>query len=216
MAGVSPRDTEAELLESIKGIFMGNDLTRVGSGYHSIIEQAAEVADSGLITNTDGIQIFFTDEQARPAIELKQRHPFMIHEVSATKIYDTRYGQVQIKGKVDGVDGRLIQDTKCKFRPPNLYEYYDSYQWRYYLDMLGLQEFRYDLFEFVGFKALTGNQPHLLQGVSVRDAVSLPVGWYPNMAGDCLVLLNDFLDYIELRQLWPFLKQVTDPTIQIS
>lgn len=214
LVGASARDTEFELLESIKGVFEGNDLTDIGEGYHKIMEGEAFVADNGLIVtigrnrnNTSvNTSIFFTADQARPALDFREAHPLMIHEIPVKKVYETKIGPVLISGRVDGQEGRETQDKKCKFRPPVFQEYIDSYQWRYYLDMLSTSLFWYDLFEVRGFKALTGSMPYQLHGVSFHAHERLQCVRYPRMSDDCLSLLNDFLDYIDLRGLWQYLK----------
>jgi hypothetical protein len=208
----SPFDTEASLLESIKGIFLGNDKTRVGSCYHKIIEQEAHIVDGGLVAEADGVQIFFSDQQALPAVEFKRRHYHMIHEVPATKICDTKIGPVLLSARIDGLEGLHVQDTKTKFRPVDLVQYADSYQWRYYLDMLGLDTFYYDVFEVCGFEALSGGQPFTLPGVIFRDPVRLECLRYPHMGDDCRLMLQEFLEYIQDRNLWQFLKVVPEAT----
>ncbi len=208
MVGVSARDTEAELIESIKGVFEGNDMTRVGGAYHKIIELEASIVEDGLLAD----DILFTHEQAAPAIQFRGHHKNMIPEVPVTKVYETRRGPILASGRVDGLEGKQIRDTKCKFRPPDYQEYIDSYQWRFYVDMLGLDTFYYDFFEFKGFDSLQGDRPFLLPGVTIQGHEPLQCVRYRHMAEDCRSMLNDFLEYIDNRNLWPLLKTVPDPT----
>ena len=218
--GASARDTEVELLQSIKGVFEGNDLTDVGEGYHKIMEGEAQVADGGLIAHIGRGEvkksIFFTADQARPALDFREAHPLMIHEIPVKKIYETKIGSVLISGRVDGQEGLETSDKKCKFSPPKFQEYIDSYQWRFYEDMLGTSLFWYDLFEVKGFKALAGSMPYQLPDVSFHAHERLQCVRYPRMSDDCLSLLNDFLDYIDLRGLWQFLKTVPEVTSLVS
>lgn len=207
MASVSPRDTEEELIQTIKGVFEGNDMTEIGGAYHKIIEGEAVIMNGGLVAN----DIYFTVEQANPALAFKARHKHLIHEVPVTKVYESRIGPVLISGRVDGLEGREIQDTKCKFRPPDLQEYIDSYQWRYYQDMLGLDLLYYDFFEVKGFKELSFGSPRLLPDVTIEVHERLQCVRYRNMREDCLSMLNDFLDYIDNRNFWSLLKTVPDP-----
>jgi len=212
MDGVSARDTEEELLQTIKGVFLGNDLTRTGGAYHKIIEGEAEVADDGLIAESDGVRIYFTAEQAEPAIEYKRRHISMIHEVPVKKVYDTQIGPVLVSGRLDGAEGLEIRDVKCKFGLLKLEEYPDSYQWRFYLDMGDVPAFFYDFFQFAGFDSLRGPQPYQLAGVMVADPITLPLYRYDRMHDDCQQLLGEFIDYLEFRKLFGFLKQEPAPT----
>lgn len=206
MDGVSARDTEEELLQTIKGVFEGNDMTRVGGAYHQIIEQQAIVAQGGLIGESDGHRIFFTAEQAEPAIEFKRAHISMIHEIPGKKQYQTRIGPVMVTFRLDGLEGLHVRDTKCKFGPLDMSEYADSYQWRYYLDGMALDLFYYDFFQFLGFNGLEGPMPYLLGGVMVAGAQSLELARYDRLHQDCEQLLEEFLDYIAFRKLFNFLK----------
>lgn len=207
MVGASSYDTEAALLETIKGIFLGNDKTDIGGAYHKIMEGEAQVFDDSLLADN----IFFTPEQARPALAFRERHKHMIHEIPVTKVYETRIGPVLVSGRIDGQEGKETEDKKCKFREPDFREYTDSYQWRYYLDMLGTDLFYYDLFEVRGFTRF-GFQGSVrtLPGVTFHAHERHQCVRYQQLPGDCRSMLNDFLDYIELRQLWPFLKQTQD------
>lgn len=206
ITNASPRDTEEELLESIKGTFEGNDMTDIGEAYHEVIEGKAQVVDDGVVANN----IFLTASQIAPALEFRNRHKHMIHEIPVTKIYQTRFGDILVSGRIDGQEGLETEDKKCKFRPPNFQEYSDSYQWRYYLDMLGNNTFFYDLFEVQGFKGFGPGTPRTLPGVSFHAHDRLQCVRYLRMTDDCLAMLNDFLDYIELRNLWSHLKKVPD------
>lgn len=206
MVGASERDNEQELLEAIKGTFAGNDMTLIGEGYHEIMEGKAQVADGGLLAKG----IFFTAEQARPALSFREAHPHMIHEIPVSKVYQTKIGPVLISGRLDGQEGRESEDKKLKFRNIDWQDYIDSYQWRYYLDMIETDIFYYDLFEVKGFDALRPPLPYLLPGVSFHAHERLQCIRYREMTRDCLSMLNDFIDYLELRQLWHLVKQVPD------
>lgn len=211
---LTQRDNEHELLQSIKGIFEGNDMTQVGEAYHKIIEGEALVMDNGLQVELqrDGraTAIFFTPEQAEPALAFRDAHPTMIHEISIQKVYQTKYGPILVKGRLDGQEGLETEDKKCKFGQVNFQDYLDSYQWRFYLDILGTDSFYYDIFEVRGFDGLNGAQPYRLPGVTFHAHDRLQCFRYQYMGYDCLSLLNDFLDYVELRQLWQFLKQAPE------
>lgn len=206
MASVSPRDTEEELIQTIKRVFEGNFMTEIGGAFHKIIEGEAVIMNGGLVADN----IYFTTEQAHPALLFKSRHKNMVHEVPVTKIYDSRFGPVLISGKVDGLEGREVQDTKCKFSRPDFQEYIDSYQWRFYEDMLGLDLFYYDFFEIKGFVEFGTGTVRTLPDVTIEAYERLQCVRYRNMGEDCRSMLNDFLDYIANRNFWSLLKTVPD------
>lgn len=204
MNEVSSFDTEEALIETIRGIFIGNDKTRVGGAYHSIIEGKYRFdAAKGLYHADD---IIFTAEQALPAREFKRAHAGMIHEVLIRKIYHVRDKRILVSGRVDGLEGASIRDTKCKFRDPDFGEYLDSYQWRFYLDMLELDSFFYDLFEVRGFEALQGNAPYFLPDVEFLPAEALYCHRLDYLHESCLQLLQEFMDYIEAKNFYHYLK----------
>ncbi len=212
----SQYDTEEQLIKTIKGEFKGNDLTRTGGCYGKLIEGEALVVEGGLIAEYDGVKIFFTDEQALPAVEFRQRHPSMIYEVPVQKIYETRKGSILVSGRMDGAEGAEFNDNKCKFKPPNFQEYADSYQWRYYLDMAQASLFYYDVYEVRGFDGLKGAQPYQLPGVQFIPHDRLQCARYAGLSDDCRWMLQDLLDYIELRQLWRFLKTAPETLPVVS
>lgn len=216
MTQASSYDTEQSLLDTIRGLFTGNDLTRVGGCFGKIIEGDALIAEGGLITEYDGARIFFTDEQAFPAVEFRRKHPAMIYEVPLYKVYETKFGAVQVSGRLDGAEGLDFNDNKCKFKPPDFTEYGDSYQWRYYLDMGRTSIFYYDIYEVRGFEALRGSQPYRLPGVQFIPHDRLQCARYAGLADDCRLMLQDLLEYIELRQLWPYLKLATPEQLMLS
>lgn len=107
---VSDWDTEASLIESLTGKFKGTDKTRLGGAFHKIIELDYQLNGSLLV---DGIK--FTTQQAQPAINYRNAHPTMIHEVPVTKTYHTKHMDILISGRADGIEGIEVHDAKTKF-----------------------------------------------------------------------------------------------------
>lgn len=216
MHDVSPFDTEEDLIKAIKRIFEGNDKTKTGGAFHKIIEDGPEY---GLSYKTKaGVQvsgqlvdgIFFTDDQARPAIEYRNSHPDMVHELPISRIYHAATGDIMVTGRIDGIEGKEIRDPKTKYRSPDFQEYSDSFQWRFYLDMIGLDIFYYDVFEVIGFDTLSQPQPHFLPDVIIYDPLAHKCIRYDRMHDDCLQLINSFFEYIDNRNFYHLLKQPTN------
>jgi hypothetical protein len=207
MTSASERDTEEELIQTIKGIFIGNDLTDIGGAYHKIIEGEATVMTTGLVADN----IFFTTAQALAALDFKARHKNLVHEVPVKKVYETSFGPILITGRVDGLDGREIQDTKCKFGFIDFQQYLDSYQWRFYEDMLDLDLLYYDVFEVRGFEEFGAGIPRTLPDVTFQLHDRLPCNRYSQLHDDCRSMVEDFLGYIDNRKFWTLLKVATEP-----
>lgn len=210
MTGASSFDTEEALIESIKGIFLGNDKTKTGGAFHKVIE-GDYVAGPHSYVIADGIA--FTPAQAEPAFRYKSQHPAMIHEVNVKKIYQVGEYQIYLSGRIDGAEGLHIRDAKTKFRSIDWQEYLDSYQWRYYLDMQNTDVFFYDVFEVRYFNDLRGNPPYTLPGVEFLPAETIKCERYDSMEADCLQLLHEFMGYIDNRNFYHLLKVVNETPV---
>lgn len=205
--GVSSYDTEESLIESLKGLFKGNDKTDFGGAYHKIIEGEFEDYSGNIFVRYDKTKDFvFNASQAAPALLYRRNHPVMVHEVDVRKIYETAYGPIQVTGRTDGIEGATVRDLKTRFKPMNDLEYANSSQWKFYLDMLGLDMFFYDVFEIKGFDALPVKKPFIMPDVQVIAHEALRCERYAGMELDVITLLNDFLQYIDNRQFSNLLK----------
>lgn len=206
---VSPYDTEEALLESLKGLFTGNDKTRTGSAYHKIIEGQFDLTTltKQKLLFYKAENVIFNQDQALPALDYKKLHLNMVHEMSTSKIYQTVFGPIQVSMRVDGIEGNNIRDIKCKFRDVNFSEYADSYQWRFYLDALQTDIFYYDLFEFQGFSYTLTEKDMILSSDTVVVAHEpFQCLRYDDMHADLVTLLNSFLDYLQIHNYQNYLK----------
>src|SRR3954468_9684484 len=97
MNEVSAFDTEEALIETIKGIFLGNDKTQIGGAYHKLLEgEYQNIAGEFHTPESKGqFPFIFSVEQALPALEYRRRHGLMTHEVKASKFYNTAYFPIQ-------------------------------------------------------------------------------------------------------------------------
>jgi hypothetical protein len=213
MNEVSSFDTEESLLESIKGIFKGNDKTKTGSAFHKIIE-GEFTKEKGRIIADD---VSFTMQQAKVALDYKKRHPLMVHEISVRKTYHSNFFPIQVSGRTDGTEGLNVHDAKTKYRSPEVQEYLDSCQWKFYLDMLDANIFYYDLFEVQGFGYVQKPGSELLllnKEVEFIPHDPLQCIRYENMVPDIMVILNGFLDYLHNRNIVHLLKPaITEPEL---
>jgi hypothetical protein len=208
MTSASSFDTEEALIETIKGIFKGNDKTRTGEAFHKLIE--GEFTSDEKHYYTQGIA--FTKEQAQPAFGYKQQHLRMVHEVPVRRVYKVGEHTIQVSGRVDGLEGITVRDAKTKYRAIDWQEYMDSLQWRFYLNMLDLNVFYYDVFEVRGFGQLEPGGLIYLPGVTFLPAESLRCESYPDMYNDCIHWLQEFMNYIHFRNFYHLLKIVNETT----
>lgn len=110
-------------------------------------------------------------------------------EMTLPAIRETRayhaYGGLTVTGQVDAIEGRVVYDhkTTAKFDPER---YLDGYQWRFYLDLFGADEFRWNVFVMKEIEPAVYqvSAPHLLSAYR-----------YPGLAADCNALAADYLDF---------------------
>lgn len=191
-------DTEEKLIEHIKGEFKGNCKTEIGSAFHFIIEEKNafrnDIFDKyGVYFNYDQIAV-----GVRHALSIE---PF-VPEIRKNKVFDTGKYKVEISGCTDVLQGNTLRDTKCKFSAPTYMDYYNSFQWRIYLSIFGLDRFLYDIFEFVGYK------DEMVKDVSslvLKQHEPFECVRYEKMESEIITLINDFMDWIYFRNLQQYI-----------
>lgn len=213
--------TEQSIIDNIIGEFKGNQYTKIGTAFHSIIEtgcQPCELAPAGYRTylsygketqesvpegrifNIDGDNVVLDLSQIKVALDYRYQNIESFHEIRKYK----NYGRAIITGCADVINGVQLRDIKTKYSNPSDKQYYDSCQWKYYLEMFGADIFDFDLFVFEGYKL----DKH---GFDVRGLRLVPhtppirVYRYNGMEQDNLNLLNQFLDWCDYRGLTQYL-----------
>lgn len=223
LAEASPYDTQQAVIDGLLGRFEGNPKTVTGSAYHKLIENPYHPSIKGMeIGGYEYVvvdNIAFPEEAALQGVAYYRKHPLMVYEVDVKKPYHTSYGPVLVSGRVDGLEGKRVNDTKTKFRPvDDLSEYLDSVQWRYYLDILGCDLFHYNLFEMKRFKSFAMGEHKT--SIIVQDELEViahePIVCYRyiNMHHDCLHILDKFMEFIHTKGLQKYLKRVDPVTHQ--
>lgn len=104
-----------------------------------------------------------------------------------------QYGELEVRGRVDSIIGNLIVDykTTAQFDPDRLLT---GYQWRYYLDMMEAQKFRWNVF------VLKETDDPL--SFAVCDTHVLEQVRYPGLHDDCMKLASDYAQFAR-EQLLP-------------
>jgi hypothetical protein len=99
---------------------------------------------------------------------------------------EKRYGDLLIRGRVDGLSGKTVTDykTTAQFDADRLME---GYQWRFYLDMLDCDTFTWKVFVLSQY----GKPGHY----DVTQAHELTQKRYPGLHGDCERLAADYLQF---------------------
>jgi hypothetical protein len=209
---VSEYDTEERLIEMIKGDFKGNDKSRVGSAFHRIVEEGERAwlpssprpGAFAVVPDPGEAPILFNQDFVSAALNYRRARPNMTHEVPIHKIFNVpRLGQVMITGKIDGIEGRVLEDQKVQFKDPNYAEFLDSIQWKLYCNILGVDRFNYHFFQVKGWDE---ENPRDLTGCRLVVHEPLSCTRYNSMDQDVDSLIWDFIHYLQLKQFFPLLK----------
>lgn len=209
--------SEDSVIESITGKFEGNEYTRIGTAFHSIVETGKPVCSrvdagereflyygkpqvepvpAGRSFCIDGHDVVLDIAQCKVALEYRDEHPQAFHEYRTYK----DYGDCVVTGCADMIDGTEIRDIKTKYSAPRDADYINSCQWRFYLEMFGLDTFRFDLFVFEGYKL--DKHGYDVRGLPlVRHTPAITCYRYAHMEEDNRRLLTSFLDWCEARKL---------------
>ena len=147
---------------------------RVGTALHKVLE----LSSAGTFDKvcSDGYTFRFDCDIEIPAMQVK--------EFRSNK----RYGDLTVSGQCDGIIGRTVYDYKTTgFFSTD--KYLDGYQWRYYLDIFGL-----DVFRWLVFVIEPDRQDSCLY--SVREFHQLEALRYSGLHTDCMALAKDFQDFL--------------------
>ncbi len=213
--------TEQSVIDNITGVFGGNEYTRIGSAFHAIVETgqqpcalapagyrdftyygkpAQEPVPEGRTFGIDDCKVTLDMEQIRVALDYRYEHIDAFHEVRKYK----DFGRAVVTGCADVIDGVQLRDIKTKFSQPQDKQYYDTCQWRYYMELFGADTFDFDLFVFDGYKA--DKHGYDVRGLKLAPyRPSIRVYRYDGMEQDNINLLDSFLDWCEARELMQYL-----------
>lgn len=200
---VSSYDTEQSVIDTICGDFKGNTYTRIGTAFHSIIENGIPRCfdlSEGCLIDVDGNDVRFDIAQLEIALTYRDEHPGAFHEIRQYK----DYGRAVVTGCADMIDGLEVRDIKTKYSTPSDADYINSCQWRYYLDIFGADVFHFDLFVFHGYDK--DKHGYDVRGLELtHHTPPITCYRYPEMENDNLKLLNEFMDWAESRNLTGYL-----------
>ena len=192
-----PWVNEVGVISNIQGIETFNIKAMFGTCGHSIIEDAPRYkTETGYQVN----DFVFTDVQAVPMLKHATEHPLWVREVALSKLYSTPSFDLIITGTTDAVEGITLRDTKFKFSSFDMSDFVSSFQWRCYLDMIGLDIFWYDFFKVTGFTDMRD-----MPKAKIAEVESMMVKRYPGMEADIQATINEFAQFVEFKGLLPYL-----------
>ena len=227
LSGLYEHETEQSVIDTITGAFSGNEYTWIGTAFHRIVEgntdgveraepgerhflyygkDTVEPVPEGRTFDIDGNKVTLDIPQFIVAQEYRHSHPQAFHEIRRWK----DYGEAVITGQADLIDGLEIRDIKTKYSTPSDGDYYDSCQWRYYMELFGADTFHFDLFVFEGYNMEKHGTD--VRGLPLRrHDPAITCYSYPGMAQDNRYLMKQFIEWLKFRNLFEQL-----PTWQIQ
>ena len=212
-----------QLVREIISPAPSNRKMQMGTAFHTIIAQPEKFLKTSTYTYPDKeyqgeYSRYETDGFVFPdhVIEAAKRHVDYdaVFELPTYKFYNIDDTEILITGTCDHLRGTKLTDFKTRWfegqqwgvwDDNNLRETYEaSYQWRFYCDMFGADEFRYMIF------AMRDRDPIELVKIKT-DIVCTP---YRTMRRDIDDLLYDFLHFVRVHELEPHLQR-TDRELRI-
>lgn len=211
--------TEQSVIDSIK-TFEGNIKTRIGTAVHRIIEEgtpkcdkvaegvrtftyynkpATEPVPCGRSFDVDGNNVILDIPQIKTALAYRETYPNAFHEFREYK----DFGSCIVTGCADVINGMEIRDIKTKYSASfSDQDYVDSCQWRFYLELFGLDTFHFDLFIFDGYKE--DKHGYDVRGLPLYRHDPITCYRYPTMEQDNHRLLSAFLDWARSKDLMQY------------
>lgn len=209
LSGKDEWTTQESFIQDLKTPFQGNAYTRIGSAFHAIVEQGEsvieELPDMGKFRVTvEGWPVIFNEEQVAMALKYRSKLPHAFHEEWVGREFDTPAMPIWVNGRVDVLHGIFVRDIKTKYSKIEYDDYAESAQWKFYLDLTGLDTFYFDLFEFPSYKI--DRHGYDVSTLGIRPYGAIECIRYEGMEKENHQLVCDFTDFIVKHDLIQYLK----------
>lgn len=207
--------TEEKMMDKIKGVFERNSKMDYGEDFGAYIENPS----LGLKLPSGAIRMPAYKTYLAPAIvEAANEYiatlqsPVFEVPVRATYIFH-QLPPIIISGRQDVIEGRLVRDVKTT-SDFDYDTYEESLQWKFYLDMLSVDQFVYDVFELKG-KVEDPNDPTIK--VPERcDLHSFSLFAYPTLKKDVRGWLSELMAYIDRKGLMDYVMKEHNDDPELS
>ena len=117
-------------------------------------------------------------------------------EIKTVKPYIINSEKLNVVGVADPLVGNIAIENKTKWGSPSLTDYYDSVQWRFYLELFEAEMVQYQIFLMQEKKKI----------IYLKDFIPLQFTSYPNMSKELTTMLAEFLEFIKIHNLENYLK----------
>jgi len=193
-----PYATEESLIESWSGVFQGNEYTRIGTGFHLLVEKGDITKNNQLMI--DQIPITYNQQQIDTALQYKEEIKGCFHEVRMSKNYQICGETISVSGACDVLHGNIIRDIKTKYSDlRSIEDYTRSCQWRFYCDIFQVPEFIFDVFQFIGYDK--DKNGYDVSGLGLKRYEPINCMSYYRMNDDIHYLLYRLLEFVNYKKL---------------
>lgn len=221
ISGEYEYETEQNMIDCITQEFKGNAYTYIGTAVHRIIEGATdgnmkvpagereflyygkptkEPVPCGRAFDIEGNKVIFDVTQCKVALAYKAEFPNAFHEIREYMELD----EAVVTGCADIIDGFTIRDIKTKYSQPDDKDYINSAQWRWYMELFGIDTFHFDLFVFEGYNKDKHGMD--VRGLPlIRHNPPITCYYYDNMVEDNRYLLRECMKWVRFRDLLSYL-----------
>lgn len=187
--------TDEELIDRLIGKFQGNKFTELGTAFHFCLQNPGETykpfeLESGTIYQYEYNGICFDDLMMTECLN-KLNWDIPAFEVREEKIYNSSYGEVKMIGKADQLCLNYVQEIKSCWTQYKYDNYKDSIQWKFYIDMFGVNTCKYIVYQF--FENANGinlNQIHEFQFFK-----------YDKLETDLINTIDNFINFIKEKNI---------------
>lgn len=193
----TPWINEPNVINTVMGIESKNIKADYGTAGHLIIENPVAYKTNAGYKVKDFV---FTDTQVSPLMDFRSAHPYMSREIPLAKLYTTPFFDIIVTGTCDCLEGNVVRDTKFKFGSLDVADFMESFQWKCYLDMLGLKQFYYDFFRVSGFETMADMAKSRIGACEI-----MPIQAYSGMQDDIQSVLYDFAEWVTFKGLHEYL-----------
>ena len=221
ISGEYEYETEQNMMDCITQEFKGNEYTYIGTAFHRVIEGATdgnvkvpagereflyyskpqkEPVPCGRMFDIEGNKVILDVAQCKVALAYKSEFPNAFHEIREYMELD----EAVVTGCADIIDGFTIRDIKTKYSQPDDKDYINSAQWRWYMELFGIDTFHFDLFIFEGYNKEKHGMD--VRGLPIhRHNPPITCYYYDDMVADNRYLLREFMKWVRFRDLLSYL-----------
>ena len=197
--GIENGMTAQEFLRRLNREEPANAAMLIGTEFHTLVENAQNTHvgfdAAPKSTNSKRIEFSFDGDFEVPAAD--------IVEMEIVQKLKTAHGWAELRGVVDGLSGTHgyeIKTTKAiKFE-----RYQDSWQWRAYLHMTGLDQFHYHVFRVqYGAKEASAIMDGYEARVRVAEHEQMRFYRYPEMENDLRTQCGELVSFMSSMRWQP-------------